>query len=131
MHLAMHNLSIPRRPHQEDFGFDRDKEIGYWRIMNTQAVVIEEKSPFSPITYLRHALDIPYCHHERWDGSGYPQGLKGEQIPLAARIFAIIDVCDALSFIRPYRATWQKDKVVEYIRLRSGILFDPRVVELF
>jgi len=85
----------------------------------------------SPITYLRHALDIPYCHHERWDGSGYPQGLKGEQIPLAARIFAIIDVYDALSFIRPYRAAWQKDKVVEYIRLRSGILFDPKVVELF
>ena len=65
------------------------------------------------------------------DGSGYPQGLKGEQIPLAARIFAIIDVCDALSFVRPYGAAWQKDKVVEYIKSQSGILFDSRVVELF
>jgi len=85
----------------------------------------------SPITYLRRALDIPYCHHERWDGSGYPQGLKGEQIPLAARIFAVVDVYDALSFVRPYRAAWQKDKVIEYIKSLSGILFDPRVVELF
>ena len=85
----------------------------------------------SPIAYLRHALDIPYCHHERWDGSGYPQGSKGEQIPLEARIFAVIDICDVLSFVRPYRAAWQKDKVIEYIRSRSGMLFDSRVVELF
>ncbi|MBI5796134.1 MAG: HD domain-containing protein [Planctomycetes bacterium] len=85
----------------------------------------------SPITYLREALAIPYCHHERWDGSGYPQGLKGEQIPLAARIFAVVDVYDALSFARPYRAAWQEDKVIEYIKSLSGILLDPRVVELF
>jgi HD-GYP domain-containing protein (c-di-GMP phosphodiesterase class II) len=85
----------------------------------------------SPITYLREAIAIPYCHHERWDGSGYPQGLKGEQIPLAARIFAVVDVYDALSFARPYRAAWQEDKVIEYIKSLSGILFDPRVVELF
>ena len=85
----------------------------------------------SPITYLREALAIPYCHHERWDGSGYPQGLKGEQIPLAARIFAVVDVYDALSFARPYRPAWQEDKVIEYIKSLSGILLDPRVVELF
>jgi HD-GYP domain-containing protein (c-di-GMP phosphodiesterase class II) len=85
----------------------------------------------SPITYLRHALDIPYCHHERRDDSGYPQGLKGEQIPLAARIFAVVDVYDALSFARPYRPAWQEDKVIEYIKSLSGILLDPRVVELF
>ncbi|MBI2472026.1 MAG: GAF domain-containing protein [Planctomycetes bacterium] len=85
----------------------------------------------SPIAYLHNALDIPYCHHERWNGIGYPQGLKGEQIPLAARIFAVVDVYDALSFARPYRPAWQKDKVIEYIRSLSGILFDPRIVELF
>jgi len=85
----------------------------------------------SPITYLRKALAIPYCHHERWDGSGYPQGLKGEQIPLAARIFAVVDIYDALSFARPYRDAWQEDKVIEYIKSLSGILLDPRVVELF
>src|SRR3989339_167537 len=85
----------------------------------------------SPITYLRRALDIPYCHHERWDGSGYPQGLKGEQIPLAARIFAAVDIYDALSFARPYRPAWQEDKVIKYIKSLSGILLDPRVVELF
>jgi len=85
----------------------------------------------SPITYLRHALDIPYCHHERWNGSGYPQGLKGEQIPLAARIFAIIDVYDALSFARPYRAAWPKEKACDYIKAHAGIMFDPNIAELF
>ena len=85
----------------------------------------------SPITYLRPALDIPYCHHEKWDGTGYPRGLKGEQIPLAARIFAVVDVWDALRSDRPYRAAWPEDKVLEHIRSLSGTHFDPRVVELF
>ena len=85
----------------------------------------------SPITYLRPALDIPYCHHEKWDGSGYPRGLKGEQIPLAARLFAIIDVWDALRSDRPYRQGWTKEKVIEHIKSLSGTHFEPKVVELF
>ncbi len=84
-----------------------------------------------PIAYLRPALDIPYCHHEKWDGSGYPRGLKGEQIPLAARIFAIVDVYDALSHDRPYRLAWPKEKVIEYLNEQSGKNFDPRIVEAF
>jgi HD-GYP domain-containing protein (c-di-GMP phosphodiesterase class II) len=85
----------------------------------------------SPIAYLRPALDIPYCHHEKWDGSGYPRGLKGEQIPLVARIFAIVDVCDALTSDRPYRAAWSKEKAIEYIKTNARSHFDPQVVEAF
>jgi PAS domain S-box-containing protein len=85
----------------------------------------------APITYLRPALDIPYCHHERWDGNGYPRGLKGNAIPLAARIFAVVDVWDALSFDRPYRPAWSADKVLNYIRTSAGAHFDPQVVEAF
>ena len=85
----------------------------------------------SPIAYLRPALDIPYCHHEKWDGSGYPRGLKGEQIPLAARLFAIVDVWDALRSDRPYRQSWSKEKVIEHIKSLSGTHFDPKAVELF
>ena len=84
-----------------------------------------------PIEYLRPALDIPYCHHEKWDGSGYPRGLKGEDIPLAARIFAIIDVWDALTSDRPYRPAWDEEKTWEYINEQSGKHFDPHIVELF
>jgi putative two-component system response regulator len=84
-----------------------------------------------PIEYLRPALDIPYCHHEKWDGTGYPRGLKGEQIPLAARIFAVVDVWDALTSDRPYRPAWEREKVLEYIREQSGKHFDPRVVKGF
>ncbi len=83
------------------------------------------------IEYLRQAVDIPYYHHERWDGSGYPKGLKGEEIPLAARIFAVVDVWDALSSDRPYRKHWQPERVLEYIRAQAGRHFDPKVVEVF
>ncbi len=83
------------------------------------------------INYLRPALDIPYCHHEKWDGSGYPRGLKGEQIPLSARIFAIVDVWDALRSDRPYRASWSVEKTRDYILEQSGKHFDPKVVEAF
>jgi putative nucleotidyltransferase with HDIG domain len=85
----------------------------------------------SPITHLRPALDIPYCHHERWDGSGYPRGMKGEAIPLAARIFAVVDVYDALCSDRPYRPAWRREKALEYIQSLSGVQFDPKVVEVF
>jgi PAS domain S-box-containing protein len=84
-----------------------------------------------PISFLRPALDIPYCHHEKWDGTGYPRGLKGEQIPLSARIFAIVDVWDALAFDRPYRRAWSLEKVTEHIQSQSGTHFDPRVVNIF
>ena len=84
-----------------------------------------------PIEYLRPALDIPYCHHEKWDGSGYPRGLKGNDIPLQARIFAIIDVWDALTSDRPYRPAWDRKKVLEYIKNQSGKHFDPHVVDQF
>jgi PAS domain S-box-containing protein len=85
----------------------------------------------SPVHYLREAIDIPYCHHERWDGSGYPHGLKGEQIPLVARIFAVIDVWDSLLTKRPFRDAWRAERVLEYLRQQSGIQFDPQVVDQF
>jgi putative nucleotidyltransferase with HDIG domain len=84
-----------------------------------------------PIEYLRPALDIPYCHHERWDGGGYPRGLRGEEIPLAARIFAVVDVWDALSSERPYRPAWPPEQVRAYLRAEAGRQFDPTVVEVF
>jgi HD-GYP domain-containing protein (c-di-GMP phosphodiesterase class II) len=85
----------------------------------------------APIQYLRPALDIPYCHHEKLDGSGYLRGLAGKQIPLAARIFAVVDVWDALRSDRPDRPAWTDEKVRAYIREQSGQHFDPAVVEAF
>ena len=85
----------------------------------------------APITYLHTALDIPFCHHEKWDGSGYPRGLKGNQIPLAARIFAVADVWDALTSDRPYRGAWSREKTFAFIQEQSGIQFDPGVVSVF
>jgi HD-GYP domain-containing protein (c-di-GMP phosphodiesterase class II) len=85
----------------------------------------------SPIRYLRQALDIPYCHHEKWDGNGYPRGLKGEQIPLAARIFAVVDVWDVLTSDRPYRQAWSEEKAREHIQAGAGTHFDPQVVKTF
>lgn len=83
------------------------------------------------IEYLRPAMDIPYCHHEKWDGSGYPRGLKGEEIPAPARLFAIVDVWDALTSDRPYRSAWSEEKALAYIKEQSGRHFDPKIVELF
>lgn len=85
----------------------------------------------SKISFLRPALDIPYYHHERWNGSGYPHGLAGEEIPLSARIFAVVDVWDALRSNRPYRQAWDEERTREYIRQNAGVLFDPAVVEAF
>ena len=84
-----------------------------------------------PIEYLSPALAIPYCHHEKWDGSGYPCGLKGEEIPLAARLFAMVDVWDALSSDRPYRAAWPPDRVMDHLRSLGGTHFDPEVLVVF
>jgi PAS domain S-box-containing protein len=85
----------------------------------------------SPIAFLRPAIDIPYCHHEKWDGTGYPRGLKGEEIPFSARLFAVVDVWDALISDRPYRKAWPKAKVIDHIKSLSGTHFDPRAVEYF
>lgn len=84
-----------------------------------------------PITYLHDALDIPWCHHEKWDGTGYPRGLVGEEIPLAARMFAIVDVWDALSNDRPYRKAWQPDAIYHHLVSLTGTHFDPAVTEAF
>jgi PAS domain S-box-containing protein/putative nucleotidyltransferase with HDIG domain len=100
-----------------------------WVVMRRHPVHAFEL--LSRIAYLRPALDIPYCHHERWDGSGYPRGLRGEDIPQAARIFAVVDAWDALCSDRPYRAAWAEEKVRDYLRASAGTLFDPAVVEVF
>jgi putative two-component system response regulator len=83
------------------------------------------------IEHLAPALDIPWCHHEHWDGSGYPRGLKGEEIPLAARIFTVVDVWDALANSRPYHEPWRSEHIDAYIRQESGKRFDPRIAEAF
>jgi len=100
-----------------------------WQHMRMHAVYAYNL--LSNITYLRDALDIPYCHHEKWNGTGYPRGLKGEAIPLAARIFAVADVYDALTSDRPYRKGWPTERALDYIREQSGSGFDPRVVDAF
>jgi HD-GYP domain-containing protein (c-di-GMP phosphodiesterase class II) len=100
-----------------------------WAIMRKHPVYAYEL--LSPIPYLREALDIPYCHHEKWDGTGYPRGLKAEEIPRSARIFAVVDVYDALTSDRPYRAAWPNAKATEHIQAQVGRHFDPKVVEAF
>jgi len=85
----------------------------------------------APIIYLYPALDIPYCHHEKWDGTGYPRGLKGADIPQEARIFAVVDVWDALTTDRPYREAWSNEKAVQFIQEQVGSFFDPEVVKAF
>jgi PAS domain S-box-containing protein/putative nucleotidyltransferase with HDIG domain len=85
----------------------------------------------SKIAYLHDALDIPYCHHEKWDGTGYPRGLKGEEIPLAARIFAVVDIYDAVTSDRPYRKAWSRQQALDHIREQSGSHLDPGVVQAF
>lgn len=100
-----------------------------WEIMRKHPTLAVDL--LYPIHFLSQALEIPYGHHEKWDGSGYPQGLKGVEIPLSARIFAVIDVFDALTNARPYRPAWTKEKALDYIREQSGKHFDPRVVAQF
>src|SRR5579884_3708486 len=100
-----------------------------WAVMRLHPVYAHEL--LSPIPYLRPALEIPYGHHERWDGTGYPRGLKGEEIPLPARIFAVVDVWDALRSDRPYRAAWSREDARAYIAREAGRQFDPAVVEVF
>lgn len=100
-----------------------------WEIMRQHPTYAYEL--LSPISYLESALSIPYCHHEKYDGSGYPRGLAGEEIPLEARIFAVIDVYDALISDRPYRLAWSKEDALKQIKKESGSHFDPQVVKYF
>lgn len=100
-----------------------------WKIMRMHPLYAYEL--LWPIEFLRGSLDIPYCHHEKWDGSGYPRGLRGRDIPAAARAFALADVWDALTSARPYRQPWSAERTVEHIRFASGSAFDPEIVELF
>lgn len=100
-----------------------------WQVMRKHPQYAQQM--LSPIGYLSDALIIPYYHHERWDGSGYPQGLKGEEIPLFARLFSVVDVWDALSSDRPYRKRLPPEDVVQYLREEAGRLFDPHIVEVF
>jgi PAS domain S-box-containing protein len=100
-----------------------------WQVMRMHPVYARDL--LYPITYLRQAIDIPFCHHEKWDGTGYPRGLKGEEIPLPARIFAVVDVWDALLSDRPYRAAWSKEKALAHLQEQSGKHFDPKVVDVF
>lgn len=103
-----------------------DKE---WKKMRKHPLYAYEM--LSPISYLNQAVIIPYYHHERWDGSGYPHGLKGEEIPLFARLFSVVDVWDALTSDRPYRARMHPKDVIEYLKRESGKLFDPYIIEKF
>src|SRR5258706_667538 len=100
-----------------------------WELMRQHPVFAYNM--LSRIAYLHPAIDIPYCHHEKWDGRGYPGWLRGEEIPLAARLFAVVDVWDALRSDRPYRPGWTEDKVLEHIQEESGKHFDPQVVAGF
>jgi putative nucleotidyltransferase with HDIG domain len=100
-----------------------------WKVMQQHPFL--GYSLLAPIAFLQPALDIVYCHHERWDGSGYPRGLKGEEIPLTARVFALADVWDALVADHPYRRGWSADNVILYIKDQAGKMFDPQVVTTF
>lgn len=99
------------------------------RLMRTHPQIAHDL--LTKISFLRNCIDIPYAHHERWDGQGYPRGLKGEEIPLAARVFSIIDVWDALMHPRAYKQGWPEEKVLDYLRSESGVRFDPVAVAMF
>jgi len=100
-----------------------------WAIMRKHPLYAYEM--LSPIQFLRPALDIPYCHHEKWDGSGYPRGLRGEEIPQAARLFAVVDIWDALRSDRPYRAAWPEARVMDFIDSLAGNHLEPVAVKAF
>jgi HD-GYP domain-containing protein (c-di-GMP phosphodiesterase class II) len=100
-----------------------------WTIMQTHPELAHQL--LSKIDFLAPAMDIPYCHHEKWDGTGYPRKLKGKDIPLAACIFAVVDVFDALTTDRPYRKAWSREDALAYIREQSGKHFFPEAVNAF
>lgn len=100
-----------------------------WRVMRQHPIYAYQW--LSSVPFLTPALEIPYAHHERWDGAGYPRGLRGEEIPLSARLFAVVDVYDALTSDRPYRRAWTPDQALNYLERHSGSQFDPHVTQVF
>jgi len=100
-----------------------------WKIMRQHPIFAYKL--LKPVQFLRPAISIPYYHHEKWDGSGYPHGLKREEIPLEARIFTVVDVWDALTSNRPYRSAWRDEEAISYIESNADIEFDPDVVQEF
>jgi PAS domain S-box-containing protein len=100
-----------------------------WEIMRRHPELA--RTMLAPTEFLHPALDIPYYHHEKWDGTGYPCGLRGEDIPLPARLFALVDVWDALTSDRPYRSAWPRERVLDHLRSLSGSHFDPAIVSVF
>ena len=118
-------MGVPDAILQKPGALDEDE----WAVMRRHPTLARDL--LEPIPYLRPALDIPYCHHERWDGSGYPQGLAGRAIPVAARIFAVVDVYDALTSDRPYRRAWSHERALAYVRDQAGAYFDPTIVQVF
>jgi putative nucleotidyltransferase with HDIG domain len=118
-------MGIPDGILRKPSGLSPDERV----LMDQHPVLAYEM--LSPIQFLHPAIDIPYCHHEKWDGSGYPRKLKGEAIPFSARIFCVVDVWDALISDRPYRKALPPDEVRQYILAQSGLHFDPCVVDSF
>jgi len=118
-------MAIPDRILQKDRSLDENE----WETMREHPLLAMRM--LTAIDYVKPAIEIPLYHHERWDGSGYPYGLKGDQIPLSARIFAVVDVWDALSYDRPYRKAWTQEMVRDYLRAQAGKHFDPDLVEPF
>jgi HD-GYP domain-containing protein (c-di-GMP phosphodiesterase class II) len=119
------NLGIPERVLLKPGPLDPDE----WRLVQRHPFYANEL--LAPIQSLRPALPIPYCHHEKWDGTGYPRQLQGAAIPLAARLFAVVDVWDALQSPRPYRPAWTPEQAAQYLRDNAGKHFDPQIVETF
>jgi putative nucleotidyltransferase with HDIG domain len=89
------------------------------------------KQMLAQVDFLQPCIDVAYSHHERWDGLGYPEGLKGTEIPLSARIFAVVDQWDALTSDRPYRKAWTREKVIAYFRENAGKIYDPEIINVF
>jgi putative nucleotidyltransferase with HDIG domain len=118
-------MGIPESILQKPGALSEDE----WAIICTHPQIAYDL--LSPVAYLHPAIDIPYCHHEKWDGNGYPHGLKGEQIPLAARIFVVVDIWEALTTDRPYRKAWTEEKANQLVHEQSGLYFDPEVVKAF
>ena len=100
-------------------------------LLGGNAIAAAESGLPTPNRFLHIAREIANGHHEHWDGSGYPQGLKGERIPLSARIFSVVDIWDALLSDRPYRKAWPREKVVQYLKDVAGTILDPKIVQIF
>lgn len=100
-----------------------------WEIMRCHPIYANEM--LTSKHFYRGVVEVAFCHHEKWDGSGYPRGLKGNQIPILARIFQVVDVWDALGSDRPYRKAWGRESITEYIEGQAGKHFDPDIVESF